>query len=98
MSDPLNVLVEAIAEAVAQKIAERLPAAAPLPSPPAEVEWLNTAGAARYLGMKAKTLAEWRERGEGPAAHRVGRRAIRYSRRELDAYARMARAAKGARP
>jgi len=96
--EPLEVLVEAIAEAVARKIVERAPAATPPPSPTAENEWLDTRAAARYLGYKPKTLAEWREKGEGPLHHRIGRRSIRYARRDLEAFARTARAAKARRP
>jgi predicted DNA-binding transcriptional regulator AlpA len=90
---PLDVLVEAIAEAVARRLAEQRPATpAEATAPPAETEWLDTKAAAKYLGIAPKTLQEWREKGEGPPAHRLGRRAIRYARTELEAFARRGRA------
>ena len=88
----LDVLVSAIADAVAARVAERV-AAAVVPAPtvaPAEpqAEWLDTKAAAHYLDIAPKTLQEWRERGEGPKAHKVGKRAIRYARADLEAFAR----------
>ena len=91
MTAPLDVLVEAIAEAVARRIAEQRPAPQAAVAPGVETEWLDTARAARYLGIKPKTLQEWRAAGEGPPAHRLGKRAIRYSRAELEAFARRGR-------
>lgn len=89
MTTPLDALVDAIAEAVARKLAERPAATTPVSSAePATTEWLDTRGAARYLCIAPKTLQEWRERGEGPRAHRVGRRSIRYARADLEAFAR----------
>lgn len=41
--------------------------------------------AAAYIARPARTLEQWRHRGEGPAYVKVGR-AVRYSRRDLDAW------------
>ncbi len=43
--------------------------------------------AAEFLGLKAQTLANWTCKGRsGPKAIRVGSRAIRYRRCDLEAY------------
>jgi predicted DNA-binding transcriptional regulator AlpA len=86
----IEALVNLLADAVAEKIAARLPQ--PTPQPPIEAAWLDTRAAAAYLGMRPKTLAEWRERGEGPKFNRVGNRLVRYRRADLDAFASRRRA------
>lgn len=53
----------------------------------AAVTLLTTSDAARYLGLSAKTLNNWRCLGghRGPPFVRAGR-AVRYDRRTLDAW------------
>jgi len=93
-TSPLDALVQAIADAVAARLAEQRAAtqAEAAVAPPAESEWLDTPAAAKYLGIAPKTLQQWREEGREPKAHRIGRRAIRYARRDLEAFARRGRA------
>lgn len=43
---------------------------------------LDTAQAARFLGLGERTLQNWRVRGEGPAFLRTGR-AVRYAPEDL---------------
>ena len=43
--------------------------------------------AAKELGIHVKTLARWRDRGEGPPFHRLGRR-ILYQRTVLERWIR----------
>jgi hypothetical protein len=50
-------------------------------------QWLTTHGAAEHLAVSEQLLEIARHRGEGPPFVRVNR-AIRYSRRELDAWLR----------
>ena len=85
MSAPLDALLDALADEIAARVAARLPT--PPPQPATEA-WLTMREAAGYLGLSVKTLEEWRAQGTGPAAHKVGSRAIRYSRADLEAYAR----------
>jgi excisionase family DNA binding protein len=85
----LDSIIDLLAERVAARVLERLnvqPASQPAPQPVAR-QWLDTDAAAEHLGMKSRTLVAWRERGRGPAYHRVGGR-VRYRRDELDAFAR----------
>lgn len=42
--------------------------------------------AARYLGVAAKTLANWRSMGHGPAYIRHGAGNVAYLRADLEAY------------
>jgi hypothetical protein len=42
---------------------------------------LDADNAARYMGRSPKTLAQWRLRGKGPPAHKVGGRGLLLSRR-----------------
>ncbi len=53
---------------------------------------LSTAQAARYLGLSAQTLTNWRSTGRQnqPAFLRIGGR-IRYKAEDLDAYLQSAR-------
>jgi hypothetical protein len=55
---------------------------------PRQSPWLDTDGAADYLGARPGTLKNWRHRGEGPKYHVVNRRLVRYHRDDLDAFAR----------
>lgn len=41
--------------------------------------------AAMYMGMKPKTLADWRSEGKGPRFLKIGGR-IKYRRQDLDDY------------
>ena len=52
-------------------------------------EWrhsLTEAEAAEYLGFSKQTLANWRHRRQGPPYVKVGGKAIRYLRADLDAF------------
>jgi predicted DNA-binding transcriptional regulator AlpA len=42
--------------------------------------------AAELLGLSPATLASWRSRGRGPAFLRLGGRAIRYRRSDLERF------------
>jgi hypothetical protein len=86
MSSALDPLLDALAEAIAARVAERLPAP-PAPAP-RQPQWLSPKAAAAHLGLAVKTLEEWRARGEGPKAHKVGKRALRYALADLEAFAR----------
>ena len=48
--------------------------------------FLTTFQAAEFLGLKAKTLANWRVSGQGPEFHRMGS-AVRYHPNDLNAWA-----------
>jgi predicted DNA-binding transcriptional regulator AlpA len=48
---------------------------------------VNEAGAAALLGLKPRTLTEWRMLGTGPAYVRISNRCIRYRLSDLDAWA-----------
>ena len=53
--------------------------------------------AAQYLDIPLSTITDWRQKGVGPKFLRVGRRLIRYTKAELDAFmASSAGAASGA--
>lgn len=43
--------------------------------------------AAQWLGLSPKTLEAMRRRGNGPLFSRIGDRCVRYSVKELEAYA-----------
>jgi excisionase family DNA binding protein len=47
---------------------------------------LSEIEAARYLGISVRTLQAWRVRGGGPTFCRLGLRAIRYRRSDLDVF------------
>jgi predicted DNA-binding transcriptional regulator AlpA len=55
-------------------------------------QWLAEGEAAEYIGMSVAYLKKARVSGTignrtpGPAFHRMGRRAVRYSRADLDAW------------
>lgn len=42
--------------------------------------------AARFLNIKARTLEKWRQKGTGPAYHRLGARCVRYAKSALQAW------------
>ncbi len=48
--------------------------------------WLTTKQAARYLNCHPSTLEKMRMREEGPPWHRLGGKAIRYLKSELEDY------------
>jgi len=48
--------------------------------------WLTTKEAARYLNCHPNTLEKMRLNAEGPPWHRLGKKAIRYLKSELDEY------------
>ena len=49
-------------------------------------ECLRTPEAARYIGISASRLSQFRMTGEGPPYVKVGQRAVAYRRRDLDAW------------
>jgi predicted DNA-binding transcriptional regulator AlpA len=61
----------------------------PLPSAPplAPGDFVDEAEAAAILGVSRKTIANWRWRGEGPRATKIGRRLVRYHRADLAKFA-----------
>jgi hypothetical protein len=56
------------------------------PESPAQMAFLNTKLAARFLGLSNRTLEDWRLTGRGPRFRRFGRRVV-YSYGDLDGYA-----------
>ncbi len=44
--------------------------------------------AAAYLSLSVKTLAQWRWKHTGPEFVKVGARAVRYDRSQLEAWAK----------
>lgn len=50
--------------------------------------WLDSDGAAVYLGCSAGTLKTWRSRGEGPRYHVIQSKLVRYHVNDLDAFVR----------
>lgn len=56
-------------------------------NPPEPVAMTDTAGAARFLGRKPKTLELLRRRGGGPRHSAFGPKCVRYSYADLQAYA-----------
>jgi len=61
----------------------REPTGAALP----EAVLLTTEQAAARMGYAPKTLAEWRQTGEGPVFVRVSARSVRYRIEDLDRWA-----------
>ena len=47
---------------------------------------MDTRAAARYLGLAEATLRTMRYQHRGPAYHKVGTRAVRYTQTDLNAY------------
>ena len=54
--------------------------------PPVIQQWVNSATAARHLGMSEKTLEAYRSSGRGPSFVRPNGRIVRYRISELDAW------------
>jgi len=54
-------------------------------SPGRDARRLNTAEAAKYIGLSASTLAKLRVFGGGPNFYKLSRRVV-YDTRELDAF------------
>ena len=48
--------------------------------------WLDSDGAADYLGCSSGTLKTWRARGEGPRYHVLNEKLVRYHTADLDAF------------
>ena len=48
--------------------------------------WLDTVGAAAYIGFTPGTLKTWRKLGAGPRYRQVNGRIVRYHRDDLDAF------------
>lgn len=48
---------------------------------------LHETEAARFLSLSVRSLQGWRVKGGGPPFVKIGRRAVRYRRRELIAWA-----------
>lgn len=71
-------------EATAMQSGNPLSPPATLPNPG---DYVSTGEAARILGVSEKTLANWRWRGIGPKASRIGQRLVRYHRADLAAFA-----------
>ena len=90
MNAELEVLLDAIADAITARVAERLPKAAPVAvrAKDEPARWLTQKEAADYLGVTVKALQGWRSKGEGPAAVKITRRALRYAREDLDRFMR----------
>ncbi|WIB16296.1 helix-turn-helix domain-containing protein [Curtobacterium sp. MCPF17_050] len=91
--DELSTALRAIIrEEVARQLAElglaEASAAAGAPAPP---HLLTLAEAADYLGVKTKTLYEWRRLRKGPPATLVGR-LVKYRAVDLDAWLAESRA------
>lgn len=50
--------------------------------------WLDSDGAAVYLGCTPGTLKTWRARGEGPRYHVLNGKLVRYHTADLDLFVR----------
>ncbi len=89
----LDAVLDALAERIAEKLDARHPvqSAAPAPAQLPAAEWLTCAQAAARLGVKPKTLEQWRSEGCGPKWSRLGKRSVRYSVQDVDAFARRGR-------
>lgn len=53
-----------------------------------QTPWLDSEGAAAYLGCSAGTMKTWRSRGEGPRYHVIQNKLVRYHVDDLDAFVR----------
>jgi predicted DNA-binding transcriptional regulator AlpA len=73
------------AGAIAQSAAsETTPPAKPLAPPAGSTGLLNEKEAAAVLGLEPATLRNWRVKGQGPRYVQLSRRAVRYSRTDID--------------
>ncbi|MET1050001.1 MAG: helix-turn-helix domain-containing protein [Acidimicrobiales bacterium] len=55
-------------------------------SRPVASGWLDSAGAAEYLGVSVKTLYNWRVVGKGPRGYGRGKGRVRFRIEDLDAW------------
>ncbi|TAM96159.1 MAG: DNA-binding protein [Rhodanobacteraceae bacterium] len=55
---------------------------------PNAADLLTTEEASAALAVTSKTLANWRAKREGPAFLKIGKRAVRYRRADLEAFTR----------
>lgn len=51
----------------------------------AAAEWISPEELAAELGIKVKTIYQWRYTRTGPRAHKIGRH-LRYRRRDIEAW------------
>ena len=58
-------------------------------------EWISPEQLAAEMDIPVKTIYQWRYRGTGPRAHRIGRH-VRYRRRDIEAW--LATQVDGGRP
>jgi hypothetical protein len=72
--EPMGITIEQVRKAVADAVGA---AASP---------WMDTPGAAAYLGCQPATLKTWRARGEGPRFRVMSGKLVRYHRDDLDAF------------
>ncbi|MES2341627.1 MAG: helix-turn-helix domain-containing protein [Pseudomonadota bacterium] len=49
-------------------------------------KFVNTAGAAAFVGVSSSTLEQWRRKGIGPAFVRKGPKLILYVKADLETY------------
>lgn len=49
-------------------------------------EWFNTEEAAEFLCLSPRTLKNWRSIGNGPQFVKLTPKAVRYSKKALDAF------------
>jgi excisionase family DNA binding protein len=52
---------------------------------PVEREWIGVDDLARWLDVPNTTIRQWRYRGIGPRAHKIGRH-VRYRRADVEAW------------
>lgn len=74
-------------EAEAQTVDEDPPQAAP--PDPRDAPSLSTREAAAYLGLGVHALQKWRYAGTGPRYRIIGKKTIRYSIADLDAFTKI---------
>lgn len=51
-----------------------------------EQEFLDTKSAAKRLGLSYQTLEKWRSQQRGPRFVKLGNKAVRYRKSDLDAF------------
>ena len=88
----VDATIAALEERMAGAATAEAPSPAPVPASPAlapaaPAEYVDTATAARILGVTPKTLEALRARGSGPPFTKVGRR-VRYALADLRTLAR----------
>ncbi len=57
-----------------------------LPRVGADDRWMTTKEVAKYLNCHPNTLEQMRSRGDGIPSHKLGNKAVRYLKSEVDAY------------